>query len=312
MYNLGASYPPGMQIRSRNDVRRKSGLACVCHGVDRLSAGKRGSGMALRGNLHDFSVTQLLNLINLARKTGTLILDGPSDQAFVAFRNGKLAYPRIGVEDGGLATVLKQANKLNSNQFQALNARTASISDKELGLLLINAGYVSQEDILLDLQTHFAAVIRKLFTWVEGLFQFEPGIPPPEDRINVRMDLENLIIEGSRHLQEMEELQDEIPSLDLALKFTERPMTNLNLSVQEWRVVRFVDPRNSMKRIAAAAKLNEMEMRRIVYGLLQAGLVQLVRPVGAEVPRSPAMFPTKNPEEQRGLINRLIGRIQKL
>jgi hypothetical protein len=49
-----------------------------------------------------------------------------------------------------------------------------------------------------------------------------------------------------------------------------------------------------------------------VYGLIQAGLVQLVRPIGAEPPRHPAMFPTKNPEEQRGLINRLIGRIQKL
>jgi hypothetical protein len=147
---------------------------------------------------------------------------------------------------------------------------------------------------------------------VEGLFRFEPGVPPPDDRINVKMDLENLIIEGSRQLQEMEELQDEIPSLDLALKFTDRPMTNLNLSVQEWRVVRYVDPKNSMKRIAAAAKLNDMEIRRIVYGLIQAGLVQLVRPAGTEAPRHPVMFPTQNPEEQRGLINRLIGRIQKL
>jgi hypothetical protein len=268
--------------------------------------------MALRGNLRDFSVTQLLNLINLARKTGTLILDGPSDQAYVSFRNGKLAYARIGAEDAGLATVLRQANKLNPNQYQTLSARTASMSDKELGLLLINAGYVSQEDILLDLQAHFAAVIRKLFTWVEGLFRFEPGVPPPDDRINVKMDLENLIVEGSRQLQEMEELKDEIPSLDLALKFTDRPMTNLNLSVQEWRVVRYVDPKNSMKRIAAAARLNEMEMRRIVYGLIQAGLVQLVRLIGAEAPRHPVVFPTPNPVEQRGLINRLIGRIQKL
>lgn len=268
--------------------------------------------MALRGNLHDFSVTQLLNLINLAQKTGTLILDGPSDQAYVAFRNGKLAYARIGAEDGGLATILRQANKLNPNQFQTVSARAGSMSDKELGLLLINAGYVSQEDILFDLQSHFTGVIRKLFTWVEGLFRFEPSMPPPDDRINVKMDLENLIIEGSRQLRELEELQDEIPSLDLALKFTDRPMTNLNLSVQEWRVVRYIDPKNSMKRIAAAAKLNEMEMRRIVYGLIQAGLVELARPAGAEIPRNPMMFPTQNREEQRGLINRLIGRIQKL
>ena len=33
--------------------------------------------MALRGNLRDFTVTQLLNLINLAQKTGTLVVDGP-------------------------------------------------------------------------------------------------------------------------------------------------------------------------------------------------------------------------------------------
>jgi hypothetical protein len=31
--------------------------------------------MALKGNLRDFSTTQLLNLINLARKTGALTIE---------------------------------------------------------------------------------------------------------------------------------------------------------------------------------------------------------------------------------------------
>ena len=268
--------------------------------------------MALRGNLRDFTVTQLLNLINLARKTGTLILDGPSDQAALAFRDGKLAYARIGNADGRLATILHRANRLSPNQYRALGARAGSMSDKELGLLLVNAGYVSQEDILFNLQAHFTNVVRTLFTWVEGLFRFEPGVPPPEDRINVRLDLENLIIEGSRQLRELEELQDEIPSLDLALKFTDRPMTNLNLSLQEWRVVKYIDPKNSMKRIASTVQLSETEMRRIVYGLIQAGLVQLARPAGTSIPMNPRMFPTQDRDEQRGLINRLIGRIQRL
>jgi len=262
--------------------------------------------------LRDFTVTQLLNLINLAHKTGTLILDGPSEQAYVSFRRGKLAYARIGNEDGGLATILHQANKLRPAQYRALNDRAGTLTDKELGLLLVNAGYVSQEDILFNLQAHFTDVIRRLFTWVEGLFRFENEMPPPQDRINVRLDLENLIIEGSRHLREWEELQDEIPSLDLALKFTDRPMTNLSLSVQEWQVVKYIDPRNSMKRIASVAKLSEMEMRRIVYGLMQAGLVQLAHPAGTERQLNPRMFPTQDREEQRGLINKLIGRIKRL
>ena len=71
--------------------------------------------MALRGNLRDFTITQLLNLINLANKTGTLILDGPTEQAHVSFREGKLAFAQIGKEDSGLASVLHKANKLNVN-----------------------------------------------------------------------------------------------------------------------------------------------------------------------------------------------------
>ena len=160
--------------------------------------------MALRGNLRDFTITQLLNLINLAGKTGTLILDGPSEQAHVAFREGKLAFAHIGQEDSGLASVLHKANKLNENQYRAIADRAGQMTDKELGLLLINAGYVSQEDILLNLQSHFTDVVRRLFTWVEGIFHFDAEMLPPDDRINVRIDLENIIIEGSRELRELE------------------------------------------------------------------------------------------------------------
>ncbi len=268
--------------------------------------------MALRGNLRDFTITQLLNLINLAGKTGTLIVDGPAEQAYVAFREGKLAYARIGKEDGSLALVLHKANKINANQYRAIADRAGEMTDKELGLLLINAGYVTQEDILLNLQAYFTDTIRKLFTWVEGFFRFENEMLPPEDRINVRLDLENIIIEGSRQLRELEQLQDEIPSLDMALKFTERPLTNVNLSVEEWKVVKFVDPKNTMRQIASTNKLGELEIRKIVYGLLQAGLVEVVRQAGVAVAPNPKMFPTQDKEEQKTLINKLIGRIRTM
>ncbi len=135
--------------------------------------------MALRGNLRDFTITQLLNLINLASKTGTLVVDGSSEQAYISFRDGKLAYARIGKEDGSLAAVLHKANKINTNQYRAIADRAGQMTDKELGLLLINAGYVSQEDILLNLQGYFTDVVRRLFTWVEGIFRFENEMLPP-------------------------------------------------------------------------------------------------------------------------------------
>ncbi len=271
--------------------------------------------MALRGNLRDFTVTQLLNLINLACKTGTLVVDGPSEVAKVSFRDGKLAYASVGQEDNSLASILHRANRLSVSQYQAIRQRGGTMTDKELGLLLINAGYVSQEDILNNLQQYFTGVIKKLFTWVEGFFRFENEMLPPEDRINVRMDLENLIIEGSRQLREWEQLQDEIPSLDMALKFADRPganLKNVNLSVEEWRVVSYINPKNSIRQIAGATKMTDLEIRRIVYGLMQAGLVEVIRPEGMALPPSARAFPTEDREEQKSLVNRLITRIRSL
>ena len=268
--------------------------------------------MALRGNLRDFTITQLLNLVNLAKKTGTLVVDGPNEQAQLAFREGKLAFARMGREDNRLATVLHKANKLSVNQYRIIVERAGQMTDKELGLVLINAGYVSQEDILLNLQGYFNDVVRRLFTWVEGGFRFEAELLPPDDRINVRLDLENIIIEGSRQMREWEQLQDEIPSLDMALKFTERPLKNVNLSVEEWRVVSFINPKNTIRQIAGANKMSDLDIRRIVYGLLQAGLVEVVRPEGMQIPLPARTFPTQDMEEQKSLVNKLIGRIRSL
>ncbi len=268
--------------------------------------------MALRGNLRDFTITQLLNLINLAHKTGTLVVDGPNEQAHVSFREGKLAYARIGNEDNRLAAILHRANRLTVNQYRALVERAGHVSDKELGLMLINAGYIQQDEILLSLQAYYTDVVRRLFTWVEGFFRFEPDLLPPDDRIAVRIDLENIIIEGARQLREWEQLQDEIPSLDMALKFTDRPLKNINLSVEEWRVVSYINPKNTIRQIASANKMSDLEIRRIVYGLLQAGLVEIVRPEGSKPPTPVRVFPTEDREEQKSLVNRLIGRIRSL
>lgn len=272
--------------------------------------------MPLKGNLRDFTVTQLLNLINLAHKTGTLYVEGPGEKVFVSFREGKLAYAQVGQEDNSLATVLYQASKINAAQRRTIQERASKMSDKELGLLLINANYLNQQDILSSLQAHFVGIVNRLFTWVEGFFRFEQDIYPADGKITVRVDLENLIIEGSRQLREWEQLQEEIPSLDMAMKFSERPgtnMKNINLSVEEWRVVSYASPKNTIRQISRATKMNDLEIRRVVYGLIQAGLVEIIRPEGMAAPKPPPrQFPSVDREEQKSLVNRLISRIRSL
>jgi len=280
--------------------------------------------MALKGNLRDFSTTQLLNLINLAKKTGTLVIEGPGQGARMAFHGGKLIYAQMGIDDSNLTNILRKAGKLNEEQAKALRTRASTASDKELGLLLINAGYVSQGDIITSIRTHMLDIVYRLFTWVEGMFSFEPALLPGSDKITIPIDLENVIMEGTRRMREWEQLAEELPNLDMALKFADRPSANIkkmNLTVLEWRIIPFISPKNSMRAIAKANKMSDLDIRRIVYGLLQAGLVEVVRPDNMPRPlppmapggvrRPPATAP-QDKSAQVSVVNKLIARIRAL
>jgi hypothetical protein len=276
--------------------------------------------MALKGNLRDFSTTQLLNLINLARKTGTLAIDARDNNARLSFKEGKLVYATLG-QDARLATILHRSGKISEEQARTIQAQAGAKSDKELGLLLINASYVSQSDILQSVHAYILGNVYPLFTWPDGTFRFESNMLPFSDRINVAIDLENVIMEGSRRLKEWERLQDELPNLDMALKFADRPganMRNISMSVEEWRVVSFINPRNTIRQIAQYNNMSDFQVRKIVYGLLQAGLVELVQPEGVTLPAKPGApsqavpLTTRRPAVKRGVVLRLIDRIRRL
>lgn len=272
--------------------------------------------MALKGNLKDFSLTQLLNLINLARKTGALSLTNRQETATLYFKEGRMIYASRDGQVDDLTTILLNAGKITEEHARAIRARAQISSDKELALLLVNANYISQRDILQSVRKHMLDVVYPLFTWEEGTFRFEPNQLPDAQKVTVPVELETIILEGSRRLREWEMLQEEVPDLDASLKFAKRPETSLkkiSLSANEWRVISFIDPRNSIRRIAAQVGLSDFEIRRIVYGLLSAGLVEIIPPSDKEKP-SPAFLAERKASApiKRGIILRLIERIRRL
>lgn len=287
--------------------------------------------MPLQGNLRDFSTTQLLNLINLAGKTGTLFIfegikTGEKDaiggdrmrpgkeRARVSFKMGKLISAGLDGQDSNLVAVLNKAGKLSNEQARIIRERAKNTSDKALALLLISANYVTQRDVVSSVQQHTLDVVYNLLSWNEGPFRFDDNVLPSNDRILVPIDLENVIIEGARRIKEIEQLTAHLPNLDMALKFPENPrekFKGIHLSVEEWRVVSFVNPKNTIRQIAKANNMSEIEIRRIVYGLEQAGLVEVIKPPTAVAPgggevRRPGIKP---PAVEKSVIEKLIKRI---
>jgi hypothetical protein len=275
--------------------------------------------MALQGNLRDFSTTQLLNLVSLARKTGSIKLDAEDNAALLYFRDGKLIHASTQKREGRLTDMLVEASRLTGDQAEAIDRQPKKLTDKALGIDLIRSGVVTQQDIIFSVKEFMLSVVYSLFSWTEGQFKFNQGAQPSNDRITVPLNLDNVILEGSRRIQEHERLLDELPDLGVvALKITDKPLRDVKLTPDDWRVISHIHPRNTIEQIAQANSMDEFQIRKIAYGMLQAGLVELIKPEGIQ-PQKKFMTRAEKkraeketPAMKRSVVERLITRIKRI
>lgn len=275
--------------------------------------------MALQGNLQDFSTTQLLNLVSLAKKTGSMTLRISDNEALLYFREGKLIHASTQKMQGDLAGMLLEAKKLTQEQANAIARQPKRLTDKALGIDLIRAKVVSQQDIVQSIKDFMLKVVYSLFSWTDGQFMFNQGAKPSNDRITVPLNLDNVILYGSRLIKEKEVLLDELPDLSVvALKVTDKPLRDVKLTSDDWRVISHIHPRNTIEQIAQANTMDDFQIRKIVYGMLQAGLVELVKPEGVQTKKR---FQTRaekkradqdTPAMKRSVVERLITRIKRI
>jgi len=296
--------------------------------------------MPLQGNIRDFSTTQLLNLVNLSRRTGMLtIFEGVptgkedamknplmapgAERARVAFHQGKLVYAALTGQDTGLVSLLNKAGKLTDDQARMLRERAKNTRDKDLAVRLIGAKSVTQADIVNSIKGHILDVVYNLMGWVEGPFRFDDETALNNDAILVPIDLQPVIVEGTRRRKEVEELDKLIPDLDVALKFPENPrekFKGIHLNVDEWKVVSYVNPKNTVRMIMKQLNMSEVEIKRVILTLNQASLVEIVAKTAASAPKPAPGTPAAGRAQQRAaarkpdakLIGKLIDRLKSM
>ncbi len=276
--------------------------------------------MALKGNLQDFTTTQLLNLVNMARKTGKLTIENSDKSAFMYFRQGRLIHASTNADAGHLTAMLFKTGKLTKEQAETVNTRSGGSSDKAMGKYLMESRLVSRDNIVQGVKEYMLEIVYDLFTWVEGEFLFEQEAAPASDRITVPLNLDNVILEGSRRIEQFKILEQELPDLGkIALKITDKPLRDVKLTQDDWRVISHIHPRNSVKQIAQNNNMDEFQIRRIVYGMLQAGLVELIQPEGMakRKPKKPLTragrrAANQTPAEKRSVVTKLIDRIKRI
>jgi capsular exopolysaccharide synthesis family protein len=128
------------------------------------------------GNLTDYSVGDLVQLINLQKRTGELNIESSNENKItIYFIAGEIVdiYWRNRPESKKLANTLVQKNMLTKEEAAlALGHQKKSV--QRLGTILFTMGLESKENLSKELAIHIVEAMRIVSGIMEGKFHFNP------------------------------------------------------------------------------------------------------------------------------------------
>lgn len=232
--------------------------------------------MSFTGNLRTVAFPDILQLLSTGKKTGILAITKGTTQKEVCFKDGNIIYAssKNSEEDylGGLLVRRGRLAKADLDRAIHLHKSTG----KRLGMVLVEMELFSREEISDCLRIQVEEIIYNLFSWPEGDFVFQEGKLPQVKDLLVELQTVNVIMEGTRRIDEWLEIQKALPKDNAVLKVTANPSTkagDLTFSLEEFQVLSVINGDRSMPEILEASPVGEFETYRGVYGLISAGIV---------------------------------------
>lgn len=254
--------------------------------------------VALHGNLRDFGIAEVFQLIGQQRKTGTLRVEGEDGTICLVFDEGRVV--RGGAmearsEREPLGAQLVRSGYLTREQLENVERESAR-SARPISDLLLAAGLIERETLdevqhLLTRETVFEVMRRETgdFGFTAEAVQHET---PPEKLLGA----EQILMDGLRMLDEWRTFREIVPSADLVFRRVGElegaraqalGESDGGSGVTE-RVLQLVDGRLPVRRIVDLSRFGTFEATRALAELRQNGVIDLVEKPASSRRSAPA------------------------
>lgn len=242
--------------------------------------------VALHGNLRDFGIAEVFQLIGQQRKTGTLVVEGGEGAIFLAFDAGRVVRGgplEARLSRDPLGQQLVRAGYLTRDQLASLQTESQRsarpLSDLLLASGSIEASTLEETQHLLTRETVFDVMRR-----TGGDFNFSAEPVVHDTKPEYLLGAEQILMDGLRMLDEWQTFSSIVPSEDMIFRrignlATARAVTrgeaDARLGNVE-RVLQLVDGRLSVRRIIDLSRIGTFEATRALAELRQAGVIDAV------------------------------------
>ncbi len=233
--------------------------------------------MALEGQLSDFGLPDIFQLISIQQKTGVLELVGPSDKASVRFQNGDITNV-FATTHGNITQLLKNylivGEKLSKEDIDRIE-ETCRSSNMKFEKVLVTGRYLTTEELQEAVRLIMEETIYDLFTWKEASYSFmmETTAPAPSfPAVLIRAD--GLLMEGMRRIDEWPEITKLVSNSKIIFqKNPDLPVNPDTIPPDEARVYTRLDGRATVRDLIDALALGQFRTYECLANLLRADLI---------------------------------------
>ncbi|UCG12469.1 MAG: DUF4388 domain-containing protein, partial [Deltaproteobacteria bacterium] len=144
--------------------------------------------MSFNGDVKTFPLPAVVRMIHTEGKTGQLKVTGGNRRCCIYFKKGKIVFASGNADKGLRLGELLMANNLISKTKLDEMLTVAQTMDKRLGVILVENGYLSPQNLIRILVYQFKEVITKAMAWNEAKFTFVDGLDGYVEDVRLEID----------------------------------------------------------------------------------------------------------------------------
>ena len=227
--------------------------------------------MSIQGDFQTFSLSAVGRLIHTERKTGILKVSSGQYETRIYFKDGGIIFISGDLaEDLSLGALLKADNLVNEQDIQQALA-VAAQTKKRLGVVLVENGVVSQENLIKILNLQFKEAISKALTWKHGSFIYHDGLDGYVEDIHLEMDPIRLVAEAER----WKEYRILIPNDQVIFQIKDMDLRPSSLSTEGiYDIMLLIDGKRTVTQIIQSTGRTRIAVYRALTSLFVQGIIE--------------------------------------
>lgn len=255
--------------------------------------------MELEGSLKVFSLPEILQFLAMGKMTGTLTVRNENYTISLLFKDGRIVNSSTLTRPKKLGEMLVSRGFIKRSDLEeVLRLQKTIDTDKMLGQILTEREMVTDAILKDTIRLQLEEEIWELFSWDEGHFKFEHGEDKAISDIKVEINIEPLLLEGTRRQDEWNKIKKTLPddSIIVGIRKPEMELEGeLTLSDNEWKILSFINSFFSISTIVDRGGLGRFDTYRILNSFLAAGIIEIVNPEYLESQPIPKLEPDTEP-----------------